>query len=122
VKEKLQFTAWLLKYVPNPMSEASIVIGILAENEGGTFVDARFSDDWENVVVMDAHADIEYLDAFRREVQVAWRNTTERKRLLKLMEGSFSNTITISSPVAFITAEPQLEFDNFAKVNLQKSA
>ncbi|HZQ20523.1 MAG TPA: DUF3037 domain-containing protein [Terriglobales bacterium] len=121
MKERQQFKAWLLKYTPNVATETFVVIGVLAENETGTFAKTQFLDNWYPVIAMDSEVDVEYLDGLKGEIERAWVNLRERRRLLKLMEDSFSNTIQISPALAVTATDPHREFDNLARLNLQPS-
>ena len=124
--EKKQLEFFLLRYVPNVLSDEFVNIGVvLVEPEtneapgGDRFADARFTRDWQRVWRVDPQADVEMLVALGREVRGRLAAPQDREVLLRTMKESFSNTIQLS-PVRRCQAEdPAREIETLASMYLE---
>jgi hypothetical protein len=104
VKERLQCEFLLVRYVPDPVKNEFVNIGVIlreaAPAETPQFT-VRFTKDWARVRCVDPDADIEMLEAMETEM---------RRRLLdqdsgaspfmNMMEDSFSHQLQITGPKA----------------------
>jgi len=104
VNERLQCEFLLVRYVPDPVKNEFVNLGVLrreAARPEAPPVAVRFTKDWARVRCVDPDADIEMLEAMETEM---------RRRLLdqgagatpfmKLMEDSFSHQLQITGPKA----------------------
>lgn len=102
---KLQLEYFVLRYVPNVLKDQSVNIGLAIFSLGKEdFGDVRFLNSWDSVLRVDPQADIEYLNAFARDMQGRFRDRQERDELVRLIKYSFSSTIQASAS-QFCTAE-----------------
>lgn len=116
VQQQCRF--FLLRYVPNPISDEFVNIGlVLLPPE--THPELRFSKDWSRVKGLDPQADLELLDAFRDEIQHELAHAADQYPLLKKIEESFSNTLQASESKACLTASPAQEADQLARIYLE---
>jgi hypothetical protein len=123
-KKQLEF--FLLRYVPNVLSDEFVNIGVvLVEPETNEapgedrFADARFTRDWQRVSRVDPQADVEMLVALGRDLRARLAAPWDREVLLRTMKESFSNTIQLS-PVRRCQAEdPAREIETLASMYLE---
>jgi len=124
---------YLIYYVPNVVTGASVVIGVvLAEvtDEPGSFADVRFLKQWNHVKAMFPTVDIGLLQAFELEFRrlltaqdravFNYRGPLlPRRWLLGLALDSFSNSIVFSDAMVLMADEPRAELDKLANIYLQ---
>jgi Protein of unknown function (DUF3037) len=116
-KRKVEF--FFLRYVPAIVEDRFLDIGVLMVESGGTnFVAARFLRDWNQVLKIDADADVEVLQAMAREIEREWLRSVDRVAILRKMEDSFSNSIQISPKMISITYDPAKELERLASTFL----
>jgi hypothetical protein len=97
----------ILRYRPIILNQSSINIAVLSyEVDTGSFGDARFLNGWEAALRLDPNADIEMLDALKREIQSGWPNVERREALLRMLLDSFSNSVQISEEHSCLTNNP----------------
>lgn len=99
---------FLLQYVPSPIANASVNIGLvlLERSESArSVIDARFTSNWQLVLALDPDADIELLDAAARDICERLKNG-DSAGMLRRIEDSFSNAIQVSSCAAYSSERP----------------
>jgi hypothetical protein len=100
----------ILQYTPSVLNEGFVNIAVLGyEVDTGSFAEARFLDGWEAALRLDPNADIEMLDALRKEIQGGWPDVERRETLLKLLLDSFSNSVQIFQEQTCLTNDPEKE-------------
>jgi hypothetical protein len=100
----------ILQYTPSVLNEGFVNIAVLGyEIDTGSFAEARFLDGWEAALRLDPNADIEMLDALRKEIQGGWPDVERREALLKMLLDSFSNSVQISQEHTCLTNNPEKE-------------
>jgi hypothetical protein len=112
----------VLRYTPSVMSDSFVNMAILGhEVDTGTFSDARFLDGWEPVLKLDANADVEMLEALKKEIQSGWPNIEKRETLLGMLLDSFSNSVQITQHTC-LTNNPEDEMCDLAHRLLSPTA
>ena len=97
----------ILRYRPIILNQSFVNIAVLSyEVDTGSFGDARFLNGWEAALRLDPNADIEMLDALKREIQSGWPNVERREALLRMLLDSFSNSVQISEEHSCLTNNP----------------
>ena len=96
--ERVQCEFSLVRYVPDPVKNEFVNIGVLlreaAHPEGAA---VRFTKDWGRVRCVDPDADIGMLEALEAEMRQRLQETgTETVPLLKTIEDSFSHQIQLT--------------------------
>jgi Protein of unknown function (DUF3037) len=110
---KMEFL--LLQYAPNPVTEEAVNIGVLVRSE--EVVDVRFRKDWDVLSRFDPHADLEMLDAIRRDIEMKL-HSSEREDMLETIETSFSNTIRCSGRGQLLCENAATEIDRLVRMYL----
>lgn len=100
----------VLQYIPSVLNESLVNIAVLGyEIDTGPFADARFLEGWEAALTLDPNADVEMLDALKKEIQSGWPNAQRREALLRMLLDSFSNGVQISREHSCLTDNPEDE-------------
>jgi hypothetical protein len=107
VNEPLQCEFLLVRYVPDPVKNEFVNIGVLLREAarpgepGEAAPLVRFTKDWARVRCVDPDADIEMLEAMETEMRRRLLEPgTEGPPLLATMEDSFSHQVQITAPKA----------------------
>lgn len=115
-KQECKF--FLLRYAPNPVRDEFVNIGLVLLAPQAP-PELRFSKDWSRVRALDPQADTELLDAFRNEISAETAGEETRDAVLRRIEDSFSNILQTSTYKACLTASPQKEADELARIYLE---
>lgn len=107
--ERKQCEFQLIRYVPDPVKNEFVNIGVLLRAAAGGQSAVRFTKDWSRVRCIDPDADTEMLEAL--EIEVARRldgqdhgsaGPAHAKPVLETLEDSLSNTLQITESKAFL--------------------
>ena len=105
---------FLLRYVPDAVKNEFVNIGLVLLPPTGR-PELRFSKDWSRVQAVDPQADIEFLEAFRKEIS----KETDVELVLRKVEDSFSNGLQASESKACLAPAPAQEADALARMYLE---
>lgn len=123
-KRKLEF--FLLRYVPDVVKGEFVNFGLitLAEGTAGVEVfDVRYARNWDRVLRMDPQADLDVLEALRREISREVGKARGVADLLRRMEDSFSGAVQISRAMPALSEQPALtEIETVSKAFLEAAA
>jgi hypothetical protein len=95
VNERLQCEFFLMRYVPDPVRNEFVNVGVLLREAGrpeSTIV--RFTKDWSRVRCMDPDADVTALEGFESELRR--RLLEDHQPVMKTIEDSFSTLLQIT--------------------------
>ena len=102
--ERKQCVFQLIRYVPDPVRNEFVNIGVLLRTSGGEQSVLRFTRDWGRVRCLDPDADTEMLEAL--EIEIGHRLRTQPadhpKPIMDLLEDSLSNGIQITEAKAYL--------------------
>jgi hypothetical protein len=100
--ERKQCEFQLIRYVPDPVKNEFVNIGVLLR--GGEQSELRFTRDWKRVRCLDPDADTEMLEALEGEVAHHLRAQTgaPHRKILDLLEASLSNGVQITESKGYL--------------------
>jgi len=102
--ERTQCEFQVIRYVPDPVKNEFVNIGVLLRaSEGGQSV-VRFTHDWSRVRCLDPDADTKMLEALEIEVgHRLWSEPPDHpKPIIALLEASLSNGLQITETKAYL--------------------
>jgi hypothetical protein len=104
VPERKQCEFQLIRYVPDPVKNEFVNIGVLLRAAEGGQSELRFTRDWSRVRCLDPDADTQMLEALEIEVgqRLANQPADHRRPILGLLEDSLSNGIQITETKAYL--------------------
>src|SRR6185437_4555026 len=96
----------LVRYVPDPVRNEYVHIGVLLRDEGGSRLELRFTHDWRRVHCLDPDADTALLEGMegelrRRLEEDATKPETEKK-FSHILDESFSLNVQMTEPKAYL--------------------
>lgn len=93
----------LIRYVPDPIRNEFINIGVLLRASDGERTALQFTRDWSRVRCLDPDADIPMLEALEMEIgQRLQGRPTAGKPIRTLLEESLSNNVQLTETKAFL--------------------
>ena len=101
--ERKQCEFQLIRYVPDPVKNEFVNIGVLVRAEGEQSV-LRFTRDWGRVRCLDPDADTRMLEALEIEVgqRLRAQTSSHSKPIVALLEASLSNGLQITESKAYL--------------------
>jgi hypothetical protein len=101
--ERKQCEFQLIRYVPDPVKNEFVNIGVLVRAEGEQSI-LRFTRDWGRVRCLDPDADTQMLEALEIEVghRLRAQPSNHPKPIVALLEASLSNGLQITESKAYL--------------------
>jgi Protein of unknown function (DUF3037) len=95
---------YLVRYVPDPVRNEFVNIGVLLRDAGRPEqITVNFTKDWARVRCVDPHVDIAMLESLESELrQRLAHQDIDAPPLMRLLEDSFSNALQITEPKAYL--------------------
>jgi Protein of unknown function (DUF3037) len=121
VNERLPCEFFLVRYVPDPVKDEFVNIGVLLREAGQPeSAQVRFTKDWARVRCVDPDADIEMLEAMETEMR---RRLIEQDSgttpLLKTIEDSFSHLLQMTPSKACLADNMAAEMDQLMRLYVE---
>jgi len=109
----------LVRYVPDPVKNEFVNIGVLLRAEAGSPL-VRFTRDWARVRCIDPDADIALLEAMENDLRRADAgNSSGVPSLMKTIEDSFSHQIQITEPKGCLADNAAAELDRLLELYVE---
>jgi len=107
-KQRLQY--FILRYAPNPLSDANAAICVVLYDptsiEAG-FCKVGFKPGWKSdILKLGPDADIQVIEATVRDLDHQLTNPETRRQVLEFALGAFSNALRISEPKECLSQNP----------------
>jgi hypothetical protein len=90
----------LIRYVPDPIRNEFVNIGVLLRTELQT--ELRFTRDWGRVRCLDPDADTEMLEALELEIENRLNAQTGSRHIIELLDASLSNGVQITESKGYL--------------------
>lgn len=131
MRERIPCEFFLIRYVPDPVRNEFVNIGVLlrgaSPTEGGAestdespAAQVRFTRDWSRVRCMDPDADVELLEALEGEIQQRLRmGAADTQPVTKMLEESFSNGVQITEAKACLAESIPAEMELLARMYVE---
>jgi hypothetical protein len=104
VNERMQCEFSLVRYVPDPVKDEFVNIGVVLREGAAQATVVRFTKDWARVRCVDPDADIEMLEAMETEMRRRLlEDGTDTTPLMTTMRDSFSHQLQITEAKACLT-------------------
>lgn len=102
--ERKQCEFQLIRYVPDPVKNEFVNIGVLLRAADGGQTGLRFTRDWKRVHCLDPDADTEMLEALEGEIghRLGTQPPDHPKPIRGVLEASFSNGVQITESKAYL--------------------
>ena len=102
---RLQCAFQLVRYVPDPVRNEYVHIGVLLRDEGG-HLNLQFTRDWRRVRCLDPDADTSMLEGMEAELRRRLQEDLERpegeRKFTRILDESLSLGVQITEPKAYL--------------------
>lgn len=111
----------LIRYVPDPVKNEFVNIGVLLREaaepgqDGVVRTELRFTQDWKRVRCVDPHADVDMLEALEGEL----RERIASPDMLRLLGDSLSNVVQMTEPKACLADTFQTQIDQLMRLYVE---
>jgi hypothetical protein len=121
VSDRRQCEFFLVRYVPDPVKNEFVNIGVLLREAGKPEKPVvRFTRDWTRVRCVDPDADVEMLEALEIEIrQRLAEESSDTTPIMKTLEDSFSNLLQITEPKACLAETVSAELDQLMQLYVE---
>lgn len=101
MNERLACEFQLLRYVPDPVRNEFVHIGVVLRAQDGGAPEVRFTRDWRRVRCLDPDADTALLEGMESELRRRLAEDTDGK-LKKILDEALSLSVQMTSPKAYL--------------------
>jgi len=92
---------FLLRYVPDPVRNEFVHVGVILRESGGRVASVKFTSDWRRVRCLDPEADIGMLEGLESELRRRFEEEPSGN-LMHVLEDSFSNSVQMTRGKAYL--------------------
>lgn len=118
MNDRLPCEFLLVRYVPDPIKNEFVNIGVMLRKAGQPeSMNVRFTKDWSRVRCIDPDADTAMLEALESEVRR--RLLEDGQPVIKTLEDSFSNLIQITQPKACLAESFVAELEQLMALHVE---
>ena len=111
----------LMRYVPDPLKNEFVNIGVLLFARDDAFAGVRFTRDWGRVRCLDPQADVDILEALENDIREQLQSNAEsRNQIVHRLQDTLSNGLQITEPKALLSISPEHDLDELAKTYLER--
>ncbi len=119
MRERLACEFFLVRYVPDAVKGEFVNIGVVLREVGrAEKTTVRFTRDWRRVRCVDAHADVDLLEALEGEMG-ARLGMREPRPLMELLEDSLSNSIQLTPARACLAESVPAEMEQLMRMYVE---
>jgi hypothetical protein len=125
VNERVQCEFSLVRYVPDPVKNEFVNIGVMLRDAAATATVVRFTKDWARVRCVDPDADIEMLEAMETEMRQRLLEDGTAKTplmttpLMTTIRDSFSHQLQMSEPKACLAENVAAGMDELMQLYVE---
>jgi hypothetical protein len=118
VAERRQCEFFLVRYVPDPVKNEFVNIGVLLREQGqAEKTVVRFTRDWSRVRCVDPEADVAMLEALEEEIRR--RLVEQGATTMKVLEDSFSNGVQVTSAKGCLAESLPAEIEELMRLYVE---
>lgn len=120
MSERQQLEFHLVRYVPDPVRNEFVNIGVVLREPGQGGAAVRFTRDWARVRCADPDADVEMLEALEAEMGRRLVEQEETgKPLIQVIEDSFSNLIQVTEAKGCLAENMAAELEQLMRLYVE---
>jgi hypothetical protein len=119
MSHRLQCAFQLVRYVPDPVRNEYVHIGVLLRDEGGQ-LNLQFTRDWRRVRCLDTDADTSMLEGMEAELRRRLQEDLERpegeRKFTRILDESLSLGVQITEPKAYLAESLPAGMEELMKI------
>lgn len=101
MNSRLECEFLLVQYVPDPVRNEFVHVGVILREMGGRVASVKFTSDWRRVRCLDPDADTEQLEGLESELRRRFEQEPEGN-LMHVLEDSFSTSVQVTRAKGYL--------------------
>jgi len=101
MSSRLECEFFLLRYVPDPVRNEFVHVGVILREVSGPVAAVKFTSDWRRVRCLDPEADTGMLEGLESELRRRFQEEPDGN-LMHVLEDSFSNSVQMTRGKAYL--------------------
>jgi hypothetical protein len=116
--EKRKLDLYLLRFLPHPLRDDFVTVGLaLLENDGG-FAEVQFTRDWKMLQCVAPEMELEWFEMVENEIRGRLSSLRRREDLVLLINERFGTMIDVAPTKAVLTEDPAKEMSLLSSIYL----
>ncbi|MGD0416951.1 MAG: DUF3037 domain-containing protein [Terriglobales bacterium] len=109
--KKRELELHLLRFIPHPLRDDFVTVGLLLLESDGGFAEVRFTRDWRMLRYMAPDAELEWFEMVESEIRGRLGNLRQREDLIQLVSEKFGAMIDVAPTKAVLAEDPAKELE-----------
>ncbi len=118
MSERRECEFFLVRYVPDPVRDEFVHVGVILREVAGRVAKVKFTADWRRVRCLDPEADTEMLEGLESELRQRFSDEPDGN-LMHVLEDSFSNCVQITRAKAFLVESMELGVEELMRLYVE---
>jgi hypothetical protein len=106
-----QFELYLLRFLPHPLRDDFVTVGLLLVGSDRGFAEVRFTRDWRMLQCVAPDVELEWFQMMESEIRGRLGSLRRREDLMQLMNERFGTMIDVAPTKAVLTEDPAKEME-----------
>ncbi len=116
--EKRQLELYLLRFLPHPLRDDFVTVGVLLLESDGGFAEVRFTRDWRMLQSVAPDVDLEWFGMVESEIRGKLGSLRRREDLMQLVSEKFGTMLDVAPAKAVLTEDPAKEMEVLSSMYL----
>jgi len=118
MSSRLECEFFLLRYVPDPVRNEFVHVGVILRETAGGVPAVRFTSDWKRVRCLDPEADVGMLEGLESELRRRFEQEPDGN-LMHVLEDSFSNSVQMTRAKAYLAESVPAGIDELMRMYVE---
>ncbi len=106
-----QLELYLLRFLPHPLRDDFVTVGLLLLESDGGFADVRITRDWKMLQCLAPDVELEWFALVENEIRGRLGSLRRRDDLLQLVSEGFGTLLDVAPAKAVLTDDPSKEME-----------
>jgi hypothetical protein len=118
MSSRLECEFLLVQYVPDPVRNEFVHVGVIVREMSGRVASVRFTSDWRRVRCLDPEADTELLEGLEGELRRRFQEEPGGN-LMHVLEDSFSNSVQVTRAKACLVESVEAGVEELMQIYVE---
>ncbi len=109
--KKRELELHMLRFLPHPLRDDFVTVGLLLLESDGGFAEVRFTRDWRMLRYLAPDVELEWFEMVESEIREMLGNLRGREELAQFVSERFGMMIEVAPTKAILTEDPEKEME-----------
>ena len=119
MSSRLECEFLLVQYVPDPVRNEFVHVGVILRETTGRVASVRFTSDWRRVRCLDPDADTEQLEGLESELRRRFEQEPDGN-LMHVLEDSFSTSVQVTRAKGYLAESVEAGVEELMRMYRQR--